>query len=399
MKEITHIVYSNSGGAGHAAIYLSHFLKKNGYKSDVYYLSNHDNLRFFKYPVIYLSSLIDNFLIKKISYTSFFSIIRGRIGSGMRDMSSSKIIHIHWAPGIINLKNILYLLNDKNLKIVITLHDTWFFTGGCHFTSSCELFSTTCNNCPKIFSLFHSLIQKNFSLKEKIASHPNVKFVAPSQWMVNMGEKSSILREKNITLIPNLPNSYAWQSNLDQTTYSFKNVSNKNLNIGFLANNINEPRKNLAFLLQTLPFIEEHSNSKVTLNIAGKGRIRRSFFSSDFEINFFGYLNSSKDLNDFFNNIDILAVPSLEDNSPLVAADAAERRVPIIARRGTGLDELIRDQVSGYLYTSREEFINIIRDLLNNKSNLKAMGDSLNFDYLSMHSSKKILDLYRNIYT
>jgi glycosyltransferase involved in cell wall biosynthesis len=290
------------------------------------------------------------------------------------------------------------MVNINNSKVIVTLHDTWFFTGGCHYTSTCELFFSSCNKCPKIRSPFHFLVKQNYVLKEKIASHPNVKFIAPSKWIFDLAKKSKVLRNKELILAPNISMHYIRAREIISTKTKPKSSIKKNLTIGFLANNINDPRKNLSFLFQAIRILPKNYSSLVSLSIGGKGRIRNNNFTEKLNINKFNYLYSSSEIDNFFDSIDILAVPSLEDNAPMVASEAAIRGIPVLARRGTGLDELIKDRVSGFLFSDTDDFLSIIVDLIYDKTVLAVMGNIFKLDFLNINDPKIILKIYNEVY-
>ena len=51
----------------------------------------------------------------------------------------------------INLNMLLSFLAKDNIKTIVTLHDCWFYTGGCfHYTAvGCDKWKSGCGNCPK----------------------------------------------------------------------------------------------------------------------------------------------------------------------------------------------------------------------------------------------------------
>ena len=61
------------------------------------------------------------------------------------------IIHLHNLHGCyINLPMILKYAAKKDISIIVSLHDCWFYTGGCsHYTSvGCLKWLYECGNCP-----------------------------------------------------------------------------------------------------------------------------------------------------------------------------------------------------------------------------------------------------------
>lgn len=62
------------------------------------------------------------------------------------------VVHLHnLHSNYVNLNMLLHYLGKRNIATVVTLHDCWFFTGGCfHYTNvHCYRWLTSCGNCPK----------------------------------------------------------------------------------------------------------------------------------------------------------------------------------------------------------------------------------------------------------
>ena len=62
------------------------------------------------------------------------------------------IVHLHnLHSNYINMNMLLDYLGKSNTETIITLHDCWFYTGGCfHYTAAgCGKWLEGCGNCPK----------------------------------------------------------------------------------------------------------------------------------------------------------------------------------------------------------------------------------------------------------
>ena len=62
------------------------------------------------------------------------------------------IVHLHnLHSNFVHLNKLLNYLAKADIKTVITLHDCWFYTGGCfHYTfAGCDKWLDKCGNCPK----------------------------------------------------------------------------------------------------------------------------------------------------------------------------------------------------------------------------------------------------------
>lgn len=120
------------------------------------------------------------------------------------------VIHLHnLHSNYIHLNMLLKYLAKTNIKTVLSLHDCWFFTGGCfHYTATgCNRWQKTCGNCPKktkdtpAFLLDRS--QKILNDRAKyLGKIKNLTVVGVSKW-ISDETKKSILKDKSITYIHN----------------------------------------------------------------------------------------------------------------------------------------------------------------------------------------------------
>ena len=120
------------------------------------------------------------------------------------------IVHLHnLHSNFVNMNMLLKYLGKKDLKTVITLHDCWFFTGGCfHYTAvGCNKWQESCGNCPKKMQDTPALLKDNSAKiladrKKYFGKIKNLSVVGVSQWIANEGEKT-IFKGKNVSNIYN----------------------------------------------------------------------------------------------------------------------------------------------------------------------------------------------------
>ena len=119
------------------------------------------------------------------------------------------IVHLHnLHNNYIHLNMLLSYLAKHNIATVITMHDCWYFTGGCtHFTSvGCERWKKGCGHCPKwrkIPSFFFDRTHAVLSDRVKyLGAIRRLMMVGASEWIAN--EMSlSLLNHLEITFIHN----------------------------------------------------------------------------------------------------------------------------------------------------------------------------------------------------
>lgn len=142
------------------------------------------------------------FTLGLLSYSPIFS---------RKKYVDTDVVNLHWlGQGFISLS----ALNRLRKPVVITMHDSWFLTGGCHLPGTCTQFMTGCQDCP----LFTSerakiLVKKMFQKKRKFYKQNRVFFISPSDWLNNQLISSAIYVGKDYDKIYNVV-SKEWQNQI-----------------------------------------------------------------------------------------------------------------------------------------------------------------------------------------
>ncbi len=106
------------------------------------------------------------------------------------------VIHIHnLHSNFINMPMLLQWIAQNNKALVATLHDCWYFTGGCpHFTSSnCFRWKEFCGSCPRkrkdIPSLFDCSMQILKDKRVLFSCISKMTVVGVSKWTIEMAQQ------------------------------------------------------------------------------------------------------------------------------------------------------------------------------------------------------------------
>lgn len=108
--------------------------------------------------------------------------------------------------------------------------------------------------------------------------------------------------------------------------------------------------------------VKNYSHTVYSLKIAGEAlseknlleRIKNQLKSFDQQISFLGYIRDSKK---FYEEIDLLLVPSRQDPYPTVIIEAGLKGVPVIACGNGGIPEMIENGHNGFLVQSEQEMV------------------------------------------
>ena len=86
--------------------------------------------------------------------------------------------------------------------VVWVMHDMWNATGVCHHAEECQGLYGQCEACP-LLPAGSRLAQRTWQRKHELYTNCRLHFVAVSNWLKQVCQSSSLMRESDITVIPN----------------------------------------------------------------------------------------------------------------------------------------------------------------------------------------------------
>lgn len=390
---IQHITFSTKGGAGGVACELNRGISLTGVKTEVISVTDGaiPDLKL-KMPFLVITALFDFFIVRSRRSHQLFTLFRRFIPLKPSVIRRNKvgIIHLHWTPGIISMKQIAKHL-QYGKQIVWTLHDMWAFTGGCHFSDNCLEFSKGCSHCPQVKPIFHTFVQK--SLKKKVELFRNtksLKIVAPSHWLKSQALLSEALSGKDIAVIPNPIDCNIFRPNSSSQTHRIDFV------IGCSAANLMETRKGISLLVKwTENYVSNFPGRKLSILAIGSGQLK----SEIVDIRLTGFVSDKKYLSDLYNEMDIFVSLATSENLPLNVAEAVASGLPVICSDSGGISELIDHGESGFVASSEEEFRSYLSAFFSNPELLTKMGVSARSKALSEFDTTVVVNKYLDLYS
>lgn len=358
MKNIQHVSFSQSGGAGKVAERLQQFqMKLPNYKS-AFLFDFHGTIKSDKFADLNLSgrALIDNTIIKKYDGKVLLSLLRNRENNKFFEMIKSHpgITHMHWLNGIINFDSLSKLIRLSK-KLIWTVHDMEPFTGGCHYSLDCDQLSKECIKCPIVYPPFRRNIRNQFQTKQAFYMNDNSIFYAfPSRWMQKQFNLAFPNVEIRSTIIANPISSVFFESN--KAIKAFTTSSPHELVVGFVSISLNDPLKRFNLVLRILNKASEHINRPITLVAIGMP-IKINTVMSNVRIIQPGLINDEKTLLRFYASMDVLISASLSESFGLSIAEAGALGIPSIVQEGSGSSEIIMDGLNGLVAKTESEFI------------------------------------------
>ena len=116
------------------------------------------------------------------------------------------VILLGWInQGFLSLKQIAEISHIAPTYWV--MHDMWNFTGICHYSFGCERFTGQCGQCPMVAPWVRGerdLSYKGWRRKRAFYDEASIKFIAVSSWVKEKARSSSLIGNRDVTVIPNV---------------------------------------------------------------------------------------------------------------------------------------------------------------------------------------------------
>jgi len=264
-----------------------------------------------------------NFLVTPISVETI------RINKAL--LHNYDLIHIHAFYNLLSMKSFVELSKLK-IPIIVTMHDQRLFTGGCHYSLECKKFQSSCKNCPQVQAWARSAVLQSQERAHRVMKNfKNLNLIAPSLWLANEARKSSIFSNKEVTVIPNPVPQIIFNANANRS-------EEKVFRIGFSSINLDNPYKGLSVLVKALNIIVAKERTPTfEFRVFGKGEVNglseKVLFSQKL-------LSADTEIADELAKVDLLAIPSLQDNLPSVLTEGLAAGCRVICSRTGGISEI-----------------------------------------------------------
>lgn len=258
------------------------------------------------------------------------------------DRVNPDVVHLHnLHSNYVHLNMLLRYLAKRDIATVITMHDCWYFTGGCmHYASiGCQRWQIGCGQCPKWRQLPSYFFDRTQSVlkdrKQYLSAIPRLTMVGASEWIANE-MKQSLLKDLNITFIHN-----GFDLDVFTPTLSSKRkelgIENKFVILGPASKwllPINQP---------TLDHFISRMSDDMVLVLFGCMEINDNLPRNVFQI---GYTKSSKEMAELYSMADVLVNCSREDTLSSLNLECQACGTPVVTYDATGSKETVNDQCS-----------------------------------------------------
>ncbi|TKC56876.1 glycosyltransferase [Pedobacter hiemivivus] len=312
------------------------------------------------------------------------------------------ILHLHWVnSGFLSIANLKELVK-LGKPMVVTLHDMWYFTGGCHYAGTCDHFIRQCGDCyflkkPAVADISH----EGWLRKEDLYAYANnITFVTCSNWLEGVARQSALLKKFQIRTIPN-PIDIDVYSPRDKRKARLKwNINPEAKIILFGAANISDRRKGIDYLFEGLQYLRDQypESAAVEVVIFGKNK-QFDVTKLPFPVYELNVITAQQDLAEIYGLADVFVLPSIEDNLPNTAMESLSCGTPVVAFNTGGLPDLIDHQQNGYLadFKSASDLAKGMYEMLYSARS-EEISSNARAKVLNTFTNKKVAQQYIEVY-
>ena len=345
---------------------------------------------------------MNNFFSRKNLFTisianSGFNITRLPV------FQQADIIHLHWInQGMLSLHNIKEVITSGK-PIVWTMHDMWECTAICHYAYTCNAFKSECGNCHFLrFPSKSDLANRVFRKKLELFKNAELNIVTVSTWLAEQVRQSTLLKGKNISVIPNTLSLSDFRMMNKEQCRKALGLPDKHL-ILFGAARPDNPIKGFNFLLEAIRHLVttgQFGPEQLHLVIFGKIKHPETVLPNiPVSYSDFGLIADSFLLSQLYSAADVTVSASLYETFGQTLIEAQACGCLPVSFGNSGQSDIIQHKENGYLadYLSVESLSEGIHWGIT-QSQTEISRNSMRNNVLRKYSGEIVAEQYIRLY-
>ena len=312
------------------------------------------------------------------------------------------VICLNWInQGMLSLAGVRRL-GRLGKPIVWTMHDMWTLTGICHHALECDRYKKQCGHCPFLGShsdrdLSRSVWEKKRDLYDEVPIH----FVPVSNWLAEKARESSLLKGRDITVIPNAfpVETFSYEPIGDASVWG---IDTSRRLILFGAARIDDPIKGLGYTIDALNFIfDDYPEIASSAAVVFFGDIRDRSLLDRIRFSHFhaGRISDQKILRSLYSYSDVVLSTSLYETLPGTLIEGmAAGCLPVTFGEG-GQSDIVEHLKTGYIahYKDPEDVARGIMWALAQKPDRRALHEEVSRRFAAPAVAARYLDLFNRV--
>lgn len=397
------------GGAAIAANRLMEALKKHGVKAQMLVRDRQTQQLTVSavrpsllLPLKFLWERIVIFLNNGFRRSTLWAVDIANTGTDITQMPEfqrADVVHLHWVnQSFLSLRDLERIL-DSGKRIVVTMHDMWYFTGICHYAGNCRKYESECSKCPMMSAGGIDYAHRVFARKAQMYSRRHITFVGCSQWIASMASRSALTRGQRVVCIPNAVNTDVFQPQQRQEARIALGLPTEMPLVLFGGQRITDERKGFSLLVESCRILKrEHPEQELGLVVVGEASetVKNAVPFPVFPVS---YVTKELEMARLYNAVDAYVTPSLQDNLPNTIVEALACGVPCVGFHVGGIPEMIDHQQNGYVaqYRDAADFARGILYTIDPQRNAELSANARE-KAIATYSEEHVARLYTEVY-
>ncbi len=262
------------------------------------------------------------------------------------DSIKPDIVQLHnLHSNYIHLNMLLKYLAKNDIKTIVTLHDCWFYTGGCfHYTAAgCDKWLKECGNCPKKKTdtpalLFDRSAKILKDRKKYFGLIKDLTVVGVSEWITNEAAKTVFKGRKALTIHNGIDTQF-----FKPTPSDFRekhNLQDKFVILGPASKWLSKVNEKVFE-----DFVEELKDDEILVLI---GCSEQQINNLPEKVLGIPFIKVKDELRKIYSMADVFINPTREESLSLINVEAQSCETPVITFNNTGVKETV-DGVNGFV--------------------------------------------------
>jgi glycosyltransferase involved in cell wall biosynthesis len=319
-------------------------------------------------------------------------------GQVIDQLPAPDLIHLHWVSAFIDIGSFLGDLRP-DIPLVWTLHDMNAITGGCHCDMGCGRWVDGCGSCPQLGSKREGdLSRRIWERKRRCFSEipgDRLRVVTPSRWLARAVEKSPILRDFPVEVIPNGLDTEVFCPRDRAYSRRLLGVAPGAAVVLFVSTSLERKVKGLKYAVEAVEGCASVLDPLVLCVGDGEGPRAEGV-----RVQSLGSVQDERLMSAVYSAADVCVVPSLQDNLPNSVMEAMACGTPVVGFDVGGTAEMVRCGETGLLVPTRntEALAEAISTLLRDEKMRKTMSGVARSVSLEHYRSELQAQRYCGVY-
>ena len=315
------------------------------------------------------------------------------------------ILHLHWFNNeTLSLRQLKDLLCKYRGRVVITLHDEWFFCGSEHHSLDSMRYIDgylSSNKKIKGLDIERWVFNRKLGLKSDFRNK-NIIFTAPSMWLVDKARSSMLLKDLSVKYLPNFIDVDIFAPKPIEQSRSSLLVPKDKMVIcfGALGGTLNYLKgfDLLAEALKRLRVLKPDLNVHLLI-FGGEKKLDKKFLG--FDVTYSGHVSDPNQLARVYSASDVVIVPSRIESFGQVAAESLACETPVVCFDNSAVAEIVDDGLSGFTaeaFSANDLSFKIDKILTLPPEQRRSLGKYGRNKILKNYSSEVVLPILDDIY-